>query len=29
MSVAPASQDAAIIRSHPTADLFPLLDETS
>jgi hypothetical protein len=27
MSVAPASQDAAMIRSHPTADLFPLLDD--
>ena len=27
MSIAPASQDAARIRSHPTADLFPLLDD--
>jgi hypothetical protein len=27
MSVAPVSQDAAMIRSHPTADLFPLLDD--
>ena len=27
MSVAPGSQDAAMIRSHPTADLFPPLDD--